>query len=399
VSRRPAPSCDSVTAVVSAFAADDFPGGAERYAATEAELLAAGRRVVHVSSSPPGGSPVEEIRIGGWLRRLYDPHRRDRAFGRRLAFHALMLFNPVVFAEALSAFRRLRPQVVHTHNLLGLSPSVWLAARLSGARVVHTHHDLWLLCERSTMTGKDGRYCAEVTPMCGLCRTTRVAKRAQARLVSRETFPSAWLRERLRRRGDVIRPCVIAPARAGAAGDPPTVLFLGQLVPSKGVDTLLDAFREVAGEVRLVVAGTGPLDGLVRHRASEDPRISYAGQVDEAGRERLLAGASLLAIPSRGPDASPLVFFEALAAGVPAVVSAVGGLGELAELGSAVVVPSEDPGALAEAIAGMLDGNRLRDLRARAVALRDLVSAERFLSEIEAVLAGAEARGRHPTAG
>lgn len=383
----PAPS-DSL-AVVSAFSASDFPGGAERYAEAEVELLAAtGRRVLFVSSSPVSeDGEVERVQVGGWLRALYDPHRHERPLGRRAVFHALMLFNPVVFAAALRAFRRVRPEVVHTHNLLGLSPSVWLAARLSGARVVHTHHDLWLLCERSTMTTKDGRYCRERAPMCGLCRTTRLAKRAQARLVGRDAFPSAWLRERLGRRGPVVRPLAAAPAVARAQDDPPTVVFLGQLVPSKGADLLLAAFRRVPGNVRLVVAGSGPLAELVRARVEEDARISYSGQVGEAERAELLASATLVAIPSRGPEAAPLVFFEALAAGVPAVVTEMGGLAELAELGSALVVPPDDPAALAEAIVTLCgDRARLEELRAAARRHHELASPERFRAELEALL-------------
>src|SRR5262249_46971343 len=155
-----------------AYAPHDFPGGAERVAWEEAELLSEERRVVFVSTSPSRG--LDEVRIGGWLRRLHDPRTGAPSAAGRLLFPAPLPFNPVVFAEALAAFRRLRPSVVHTHNLVGLSPSVWLAARLTGARVVHTHHDLSLLCQRATMTRRDGYPCGQRAAICVACRATRI---------------------------------------------------------------------------------------------------------------------------------------------------------------------------------------------------------------------------------
>ena len=366
--------------VVSAWAAHDFAGGAERVAWEEARLLARDRAVVVMSTSAPASAGVDEVRIGAWLGRLHDPRTGARSPAAKLAYHGLLLFNPGTFVEALAVFRRLRPSIVHTHNLQALSPSVWLAARLAGARVVHTHHDLALLCQRATMTRQDGRYCEERTAACAVCRTTRLVKLAQTPLVDREVFPGRWLRERLGRQGDVVRPFGVAEPAA-----PPgtfSVLFLGRLVPSKGIHVLLEAASRA--RIRLVVAGHGPLEPTVKAA----PRVTYAGEVGDEERARLLAEASVVVVPSLGPDASPLVFFEALAAGIPAVLSDIGGLTELAEYGSAVLVPPGDPGALAEVLLALAgDPVRLEALRRAALARRGEASTERFAGELEAVLA------------
>jgi len=288
-----------------------------------------------------------------------------------------MLFNPGTLIEALLLFRRLRPRVVHTHNLLALSPSIWLAARLAGARVVHTHHDLWLLCERSTMTRRDGRYCEERTAACMACRAARPIKRAQLRLVAREIFPSLWLRDRLQRSGAIVRPFARTGIRAAAPPDEATLLYLGRLVPSKGIETLLAAFESVRTTVpaRLVVAGFGPLEPLVRRAAG----VVYAGEVVETRRDELISTAAAVVLPSLGPDASPTVAHEALAAGVPVVVSDTGGLSELGELG-AVVVPPDDEAALANALVEVVSTPR------RLQPASELASPERFRRELEDVL-------------
>ncbi len=347
-------------AVVSAYAPWEFRGGAERVAWSEARRLAERDRVVFVhtgATPPPEPQAIQTARIGGWLRRLHDPRAGARSATAKVAFHALLPFNPVVFVEALATFRRLRPAVVHTHNLVGLSPSVWLAARLAGARVVHTHHDLSLLCQRATMTRRDGRPCEERTATCLVCRATRVAKRAQTPLLERERFPSVWLRDRLGRRGEIARPFVQATAQT----DPPDgfrALFLGRLVPAKGIETLLEAAARAG--VSVTVAGDGPLEGIVR----STPGVAYTGYSGDEEKARLLADSSVIVIPSIGPEASPLVFFEALAAGVPAIMSAIGGLPELAELGSAILVPPGDAEALARALRELAtDPARLRELR------------------------------------
>jgi glycosyltransferase involved in cell wall biosynthesis len=365
-------------AVVSAYSPADFPGGAERAAWEEARLLAGERPVVFVSSSEPAGGDVQQVRIGGWLRRLHDPRRGAGSLPAKLLFHALLPFNPVTFVEALAVFRRVRPGVVHTHNLAGLSPSIWLAARLAGARVVHTHHDPSLICQRATMTRKDGSYCGERAVACLVCRTTRLVKLAQAPVVRRELFPGRWLRERLGRHGPIVRPCAdgdVVPAPSEF-----TALFLGQLVPAKGIETLVRAAERA--NVRLVVAGWGPLAGLVR-----DSQAKFVGQVDEPARAQLLAEASVVVIPSIGPEAAPLVFFEALAAGVPAVLSDLAGLTELAEYGSAVLVPPGDVPALADALAELARRpERLAELRQAAVERREVASPERFRRELSAAL-------------
>ncbi|MDQ3894250.1 MAG: glycosyltransferase, partial [Actinomycetota bacterium] len=280
-------------AVVSSFAPGDVIGGAERLAWEEARLLAGERRVAFVSTSPPTPEATfEQGRLSAWVRSLYHPSRPSRSLQRRAAFHLLTLFNPATFLEALALFRRLRPRVVHTHNLQALSPSVWLAARMSGAVVVHTHHDVWLLCQRSNMTTAGGRYCEERASACRVCRVTRVAKRAQTPLVAREAFSSAWLRARLRRTGTIVRP--FAAEIEAPASEPPSpraIVFIGRLTESKGVRVLVDAFRaaqqRLAGSARLVLAGGGPL-GAEAESWAREPGISYLGEVDAGGRSALL---------------------------------------------------------------------------------------------------------------
>ncbi len=148
------------------------------------------------------------------------------------------------------------------------------------------------------------------------------------------------------------------------------VLFVGRLVPIKGVDVLLAAARHLATPgVRIVIAGDGPARAELEQLASSS--VEFLGAIAPEVRDRWLARAGVVVIPSRvmpsgRSEGMPVVALEALAAGVPVVASNVGGLqslvgdGDLPGSLAVGLVPPEDPRALAVAIdrvlAGALDG-------------------------------------------
>jgi glycogen(starch) synthase len=381
--------------VVSYFNPRDLLGGAERIAWAEAELLAATREVAFLSASNPAeDAGFAQYRVAAWTRRLYQPPGRHRSSLALALFHLLSLFNPVAFVESFRRFRSLRPTVVHTHNLLALSPAVWLAARLAGARGVHTQHDLWLLCERATMTNPSGSPCGEGELTCRLCKALRAPKRAQLGLVSTEIFPSGWLRDRLARCGEVVSnfattyasrsPGIVAPA------NPPTFIYVGALTAHK-LGVLLEAFElaaaEFAAPVSLKIAGSGPLAGKVSAAAEASPKIVYLGPLDPHSRDRLLETAVAAIVPSTCAESSSLVFYEALAVGIPVIASDIGGISEHERFGNLVLVPPGDADGLARAILDLLrSGERAAHLRSEALRHRSEASPERYAEAIGVVL-------------
>jgi glycosyltransferase involved in cell wall biosynthesis len=380
-------------AVVSYFNPADFVGGAERIAWAEADLMSQAKRVVFLSASTPtSGAPFRQLRVGGWTRTLFQPLGARRNPVQLVFFHLLSLFNPFVFFQSLALFRRLRPRVVHTHNLAALSPAIWLSARLAGAQVVHTHQDLWLDCEMATMTDREGRPCNESLLTCYGCRALRPPKKLQIKAVSTEIFASNWLRERLRREGVLVPNFSTrfpdAPPATPTA--PSTVAFLGALTAHK-VGALLEGFELAVASggsaMKLEIAGTGPLAAAISAEADSNHRITYLGLVDDDGRDRLLRRASVLVVPSTWPETSPLVFFEALAAGLPVIGSDIGGITELERFGNLVLVPPRDADALAAALVGVLDDPQRHDLlSAAARRSRDAASPERFVADVNRVL-------------
>jgi glycosyltransferase involved in cell wall biosynthesis len=99
--------------------------------------------------------------------------------------------------------------------------------------------------------------------------------------------------------------------------------------------------------------------------------VAILGAVSEAERQALFAGARLIVMPSRF-EGFGLVAAEAMAAGIPLIASDIGALRDVVGAGG-MLVPPDDPPALAAAIATLFDDAALRDRlsrEARAVADR-----------------------------
>jgi glycosyltransferase involved in cell wall biosynthesis len=143
-------------------------------------------------------------------------------------------------------------------------------------------------------------------------------------------------------------------ARLGIGTDEVSIGWVGRLSPEKGLDVLLEALVQVPGAT-LSVLGTGKqYDALVRQaeRLGIKGRIRWHGLIPDAAR--LYQAFDLFVLSSR-TEGTPIALFEALAAGIPVVATAVGGVPDVVTEREALLVPSESPDALARAIASVLD--------------------------------------------
>lgn len=133
------------------------------------------------------------------------------------------------------------------------------------------------------------------------------------------------------------------------------LLVFGRLFAYKGVDTALEAFRllpENLADAKLVVAGRGPLAALAR---SQQHVEVYEEYITDPDVEILLKDARLVLLPYKDATQSG-VGLQAVARGVPCVVSSAGALPELVpDSLPGLVVPPDDPARLADAIVAHID--------------------------------------------
>jgi glycosyltransferase involved in cell wall biosynthesis len=157
--------------------------------------------------------------------------------------------------------------------------------------------------------------------------------------------------------------------------DPPPrdhirLLFVGADGPRKGLDTLLDALElGVVGPWELDVAtSAADLPDALRRRLDATPnvRVHHGLTAGSPGIRQLFRDADAFVLPTR-LDLSPLATVEAMATGLPVVVSDVGGLPEMVVDGeTGLVVPRDDPPALAAAIERLRADEGLRSRLADA---------------------------------
>jgi rhamnosyl/mannosyltransferase len=149
-------------------------------------------------------------------------------------------------------------------------------------------------------------------------------------------------------------------------GNPTRALFIGRLLPYKGLDFLLRAM-ELAPELRLDIVGDGPERNRLKTLAvalAVSDRVKFWGEYPDEDLTRRMADADFLVLPSVSTEEMfGLVLLEAMAAGRPVITTAVpSGVREVNEAGvTGLEVPIRDAAALAEAMRTLAANPALRD--------------------------------------
>ena len=319
-----------------------------------------------------------------------------------------------------------RPDLVHLQNIHAyLTPSILGPLRAAGLPVVWTLHDFKLLCPDSHFLS-GSRICEECRGgrfwRCAWNRCKKYSRAASAvaaleayvhralgirRAVDRFIAPSEFLRNKFVEFGWPAERIAVLPnflpggPPAPAAGGAGYGLYLGTLLPFKGVGTLLQALART-GPHPFHVLGDGSsragLEAQARALGLSD-RVVFRGFVQGADLEREIAGARYAVVPSECYENLPYAALELMARGIPVAAAAIGGLPELVRDGeTGLLFPAGNADALAERIARLRDDAPLRarlGARARERVL-ETCDPERHLAGLLAVYGAAaeSARGR-----
>jgi glycosyltransferase involved in cell wall biosynthesis len=273
-------------------------------------------------------------------------------------------------------------EIVHTHNpqpLIYGAP----AARLAGARAVHTKHGAnpdggRRLLLRRAAARLCGAYVAVSETTAEVARQNREAPDAKLR-----TIPNGIDLDRFQpdgRERTAVRAELGIPEAAWVVGT------VGRLAPEKDQLLLLSAMAPLLGpEHRLLIVGDGPerprLEAAAAALGARTGFVFLAGAREDV--PRLYQAMDLFALTSR-TEGLPLVLPEAMAAALPVVATAVGGIPTVVEEGATgYLVPAGDERALQDRLSRLASDRRLgEDLgqRGRARAL-ERYSAERMVRE------------------
>jgi phosphatidylinositol alpha-mannosyltransferase len=297
---------------------------------------------------------------------------------------------PQTFRNVRAELRAFRPDVVHVHEPLTPSASMF-AVLAPAAPVVATFH-----------SGADRARLFDLAAPA----LRRVARRLAVRIAVSERAAS-FVRSRIGgtyrvipNGADVGRFENAEPADLGPGA--PRILFVGRLHERKGFPTLVSAFGILAADrddVRLVVAGDGDDRAAIeRLPAAARERVTMLGAVRNEDLPPYHAACDVFVAPSVGGESFGMILVEAMAAGLPVVASDIPGYDEVVADGiDGLLVPPRSPVSLAAAIARVLEDPSLAGRLGEAARAR----ARRFdwsvvTEELEEAYRDAIAIGRAP---
>ncbi|MEO7326800.1 MAG: glycosyltransferase [Dokdonella sp.] len=149
-----------------------------------------------------------------------------------------------------------------------------------------------------------------------------------------------------------------ARAQLGVSADAELVLYVGRLVAEKGLRELLAAMRGMVAKrphAELAMVGTGPLHAEFSAEVGRlGLRVHLPGAQPPDAVARWMSAANVFALPSYS-EGYPNVLVEALACGRPIVATPVGGIPEIVDADSGILVASRDVAALAAGLVEALD--------------------------------------------
>ncbi|NNC11864.1 glycosyltransferase family 4 protein [Planctomonas sp. JC2975] len=282
-------------------------------------------------------------------------HRADRyldAAMSRIALPRVMARRE--YAATVRDQRAWDPSVIIAHNAVQLVPDIDADRHLP---VLYAHNDLLHTYSQRESRRVLGRVGAIV------CVSAALADQMS------DSLP-AELRERIAVVHNGIDTGLFRPRDDLERRDELRVVFVGRVIPEKGPDVLLEALcRLQRTDVRATIVGTSgfsaeaPLSAYERSlRRLAEPlgdRVTMRPFSPRREIADLLREADVVVVPSRWLDPFALTVLEGMASGAAVIASDIGGIPEAA--GSAgLLVPPDDPAALAEAITSLADDENLR---------------------------------------
>lgn len=320
--------------------------------------------LIHNEYRQPGGEDVVVAREGGLLRahghEVIEYHRSNReteamGFAGKLLLPARMAWSRDSYRDLRRLIRRERPDLAHVHNtFFMISPAAHAACRAEGVPVVQSLHNPRLMCPAASFY-RGGRACQDCLgrtfPWPGIVHgcwrgsrgaTAIVAAtgalhralgtwrdRVDAYVVFTEYYRRLFVVAGLPAERIFVKPHFVDPDPGPDRATPGNfALFAGRLDASKGVETLLEAWR---GEpaIRLEICGDGDLAPLVA-RESASAMVTFSGRLDRAALTERMKSARFLVWPSEGLfETFGLVAAEAFACGLPVIASRLGVMAEI----------------------------------------------------------------------
>lgn len=324
-------------------------GGAEKVVAKmAADFKSAGEQVIIISTKPPKSALVAQEIPGN----IYLPSNfynlNQHSWFWRLAWHFTDTFSGRQAKQLSKIFQQEKPDLIISHNLMGLGLMSVRAIKKSGARHHHFLHDIQLLHPSGLM----------------LYGQEKILKTLGAKIYQKLTryligspelvkSPSQWLLHEHLERGffaksktEIKRLAELktsSDANLAKKNKPAKqLLFVGQIEEHKGIIFLIKAFQKFATpDMTLKIAGAGSQLSTAKKLAANDKRLVLLGLLSKDELIETMKVADVLLVPSLCYENSPTVIYEAKSVGLPVVAANLGGIPEIITEPDRLFIPAD----------------------------------------------------------
>ena len=310
----------------------------------------------------------------------------------KIRFFPNTVYSIRTVREIRSVARRERPDVAHIHNVFPLiSPSVYTTLAEERIPIVQTIHNYRFMCPNALFftQGKicercksgntlhavrhrcykdstllSGLYAAAIGLHRQLGTFSKIARFIALTPFSRQILVNARIAppEKISELGNFLPDPLFEPGLPGERSA--EFVFIGRLVPEKGVQLLIEAMRGLP-QARLAVLGSGPMQAKLEEQARRQQisNVEFLGYIAGEAKMAHLRRTRALVLPSLWYESLSFVILEAMCAATPVIVPRHGGIpqivekagcglvffpGDAADLGDRLKAMLADPGRAAE---------------------------------------------------
>jgi glycosyltransferase involved in cell wall biosynthesis len=338
-------------------------GGAEAVVVkTAQELVSAGHEVVVISSASSGEQVdmVDGVRVyrcsAGNLYSFADG--KHHSLAARLIWQCVNMFHIRQVQWVRDLLQKEKPDVVHTHNLMGMSFLIPRVIKKIHTPHVHTVHDVQLIEPSGIVIYNNQSSFRYHNPFSFLYKKIVSFLFGSPDVV---ISPSQFLLDWYKQRGffsQTKQLLVIKNIQTQIAHTVPKqpaetlrFLFAGQLEEHKGISVLLEAWMQVSKQyvqAHLSIAGSGSLESVVAQYASTDASVSYLGRLTSEQLSDELTKTDVVVFPSVCIENSPTILFESVLSSTPVIASDMESVREIVREGvEGYLVPVANSEALA----------------------------------------------------
>ncbi len=338
----------------------NFPfSGTEAYLFDAMELMRSKRHEVALFSMADdrgASTPYDQHFV-----KHIDFKNRHSSLLERFSSAAHAIYSTEARSKLRAVIQQFHPDVAHVRNIYHhLSPSIFWELKAQHVPVLYHVNDFKMICPSYNMVSRGkacekcqgGKFWNVVTERCYegpaasrfmLAAEAYVHKWLQTyeRCVDRFLAPSQFVKDKLTENGwdekriEVLQHFQKIPAAIELqAGAQSPICYFGRLSAEKGLTDLLQAMR-LLPKISLIIAGSGPQRGELERMAADLSlaNVTFAGQLDRAGLERLIASCRFSVLPTHAYETMGKSILESFASGRAVIASDLGSRRELIQDG------------------------------------------------------------------